>query len=164
MDHRAKEHTFSQAYHQNKITSWLDRGGDINVTSFSKHGHTMLMTACIQNHEALTEELLRRGAAVDLKAGGKTALMHAATMGNARCVQLLLEAGADPLISADVDDSDYTENDGLTPLEMVELDIAHNGMRPRHQQIRHMLMERVDAAMAARGNPSGGGGSGGVRR
>ena len=44
-----KEHTFTQAYHMAQVTSWLDRGGDINVTSFSKQGCTLLMMACVQN-------------------------------------------------------------------------------------------------------------------
>ena len=33
------EHT--KIYERAKVTSWLDRGGDINNTSFSKQGHTL---------------------------------------------------------------------------------------------------------------------------
>ena len=128
------EYTLEQA------KNWLDRGGDINVTSFSKQGHTMLMMACLKDQADLVAELLsRKGVNIDMKSAGKTALIHAATMGNARCAQLLLEAGADPNIRADVDDSDFTENDGLTALEVVENDIARNGMRPRHRQLLLML-------------------------
>ena len=139
MDWRGWEHTFTQAYNEAKVTSWLDGGGDIETTGFSKLGHTMLQMAAIENHESLLGELLRRGAKADHKGrGGKTALMHAATFGNRGCVEKLLRAGADATIRADIDDSDFTENDGLTALEIVEADLRTH-VRPRLADIAHML-------------------------
>ena len=97
------------------------------------------MMACIQNHADLTRELCQRGADVNLKAGGKTALMHAAAKENPECVEILLGFGADASLRADVDDSEFTEYDGLTPLEMVEADVARNGMRPRSHVLLRLL-------------------------
>ena len=142
MDSMAKQHTFNQAYHMAKITSWLDQGGDVDCTSFSKLGHTMLQTACVENHEALVADLLRRGASVDFKGrGGKTALMHACIFGNQGCVQLCLRAGANPLVRSDVDDTDFTEYDGMTALEITEAEIQAKGARPRQIEIVRMLRE-----------------------
>jgi hypothetical protein len=53
-------------------------------------------------------------------------------------------------IRADIDDSDYTENDGLTALEMTQRDIERNGMRPRHRQLVQMLVEAEAAASRKR--------------
>ena len=133
---------YTKVYQLEKVRSWLDRGGDINATSFSKQGHTLLMMGCIENNAKLVAELCQRGADVNLKAGGKTALMHASVWGQPECAQLLLDAGADVRLRADVDDSDYTENDGLTALEMVEREIERNGMRPRHRRVLNMLSDR----------------------
>ena len=83
-------------YNASKIISWLDRGGDINVTSFSKRGLTLLMMACLDDDDKLVRELCSRGADVNLKAGGKTALMHCAVVGSAACGKLVLEYGGDP--------------------------------------------------------------------
>ena len=69
--------------------------------------------------------------------------MFAATFGTPRCAQHLLDAGADVHVRADQDDSDFTENDGLTALEIVENEIARNGMRPRHRALMLMLQERA---------------------
>ena len=140
MDHLAKKGPFEEAYFKAKVVSWLERGGDINETRLWKEGHTLLMIACIQNHEALCAELLQRGAALDMKGkGGKTALMHAAIHGNKGCVDMLLQAGARANIRADVDDSDFTEFDGLTARECVEEQLRITGKRPRLPEIVHML-------------------------
>ena len=155
MDSMAKEHTFSQAYHMSKITSWLDRGGDVNETSFSKQGHTFLMQACVQNHEALVCELIRRGADLDYKGRvGKTALILAATFGNDGCVSQLLRAGANPLLRVDEDDTEYTENDGMTALEIVEAEIKRDGCRPRTLAITRMLRDAASHQQHARAQQS----------
>lgn len=52
MDHTQKEHNFTQAYRSSQITSWLDRGGDINTTGLSKQGHTLLMVRTIVPYRA----------------------------------------------------------------------------------------------------------------
>ena len=154
MDHTQKEHLFTQAFKKVQITDWLDRGGDVNVTSFSKHGHTMLMMACIKDHADITAELVRRGADLNMKSGGKTALHHCAALGHPACARLLLEAGAKTDIRVDVDDSEFTENDGLTALEIVQNEIAEGGMRPRH---RDMLLVLQQHGASARPAPSNGG-------
>lgn len=128
------------AYSLETAKNWLDRGGDINVTSFSKQGHTLLMMACLRDQADLVAELLSRpGVNINLKVNGKTALHHAATMGNDQCAQLLLDAGADRHIRVDIDDSEFTENDGLTALEIVDNLIAREGMKPRQQRLQRML-------------------------
>ena len=66
-----------QAYQMAKLTSWLDRGGNIDDTRISPKGHSILITAVINNHESLVAELLKRGASVDIYAQGKTALHFA---------------------------------------------------------------------------------------
>ena len=140
MDHMQKEFTFTAAFQQACVTSWLDRGGDVNVTSFSKQGHTMLMMACVRNQEALVAELVRRGADLNLKSGGKTALHHCAGLGHPGPARILLEAGADIKLRVDVDDSEFTENDGKTALEIVQDEIAAGGMRPRHRDLLRLLL------------------------
>jgi ankyrin repeat protein len=115
---RMEQAEFTKAYRMEQVVNYLNRGGDVNVTSFSKQGHTLLMMACVEDHEKLTAELCRRGANVDLKArkrveylnsrptcsraaarfvcqtNGKTALMHAAVMGHPQCAQHLVDAGS----------------------------------------------------------------------
>lgn len=131
--------SYAHAYEMAKVVSWMDRGGDPNNTSFSKQGHTLLMTACVQNNPELVEAILKRGAAVDLKSGGKTALHHAVIFGHPKCVQLLLEHGADPHLRVDEDDSDFTSNDGLTSLEIIELEIEREGLRPYNRDCLRLL-------------------------
>ena len=135
----APSDNFAQAYHLEKVISWLDRGGNVNETRLSKKGHTLLISASIQNHEKAVAELLRRGADPNIKGGGKTALVHAVAMANRGCVELLLRGGARTDIRVDVDDSDYTENDGMSPLEIVEAELAGRGARPRMADIGRML-------------------------
>ena len=137
---------FSKAYHMAKVTSWLDRGGDINVTSFSKQGHTLLMMACIQDHPKLVEDLVcRPGLNLDMKANGKTAVMYAAIFGNFRCLAACLDAGARADIISDVDDSEFTEYDGLSALQMMEAEIAKEGMQPRNRKCLMLLQEATAA-------------------
>ena len=139
--------SYAHAYEMAKVVSWLDRGGDPN-TSFSNQGRgqTLLMTACSANNPELVEAILRRGATVDLKVGGKTALHYACIFGHPKCVQLLLEHGADPLLRVDQDDSDFTSNDGLTSLEIIELEIEREGLRPFNRDCLRLLQEYSDRA------------------
>lgn len=114
----------SQAYQQAKVLSWIDSCNDrkkaADDTRLDPSGHTFLIRACIENHESLVAELLKRGASLDLKAKGKTALHYACVFAQVNCAKLLLHAGADTRIRVDVDDSEYTECDGMTALEIVE--------------------------------------------
>ena len=108
-------------YAQRKIVDWLDRGGNINTTAMDKErGHSFLIAATINNNESLVAELLRRGAEVDLKAQGKAALHFAAVLGHASIAEYLIQYGASTSLRVDVDDTDYTECDGMTALEIVE--------------------------------------------
>ena len=134
-----------KAYSMTKVISWLDRGGDINVTSFNSRGLTILQMACFEDDAKLVAELCARGADVNLKAGGKTALMHCAVVGSPACGKLLLEYGADPHMRADVDDTDFTQYDGMTAQEMLEQEIAQFGMRPRHRALLVALQQYAGA-------------------
>jgi len=61
------------------------------------YGQTALMAAISQRHAAVVEELLKRGAEVDLGAtSGFTPLMYAAQQGDAAITRMLLGAGAKP--------------------------------------------------------------------
>ena len=170
---KGNELEFAKAYHMEKVTSWLDRGGDINVTSFSKQGHTLLMMSCINGHDKLCAELCRRGADVNLKTNGKvrplrhistrcrgaypytarlscpqTALMLAAVFGRPQCALDIVNAGADVHLRSDVDDSEYTEYDGMTALEMIEHEIEVEGMKPNNLRVLQLLRERTAKAPA----------------
>ena len=105
------------------------------------------MMAAINNHAELVQELVRRGADLDMKAGGKNALHFAATFGHPKCAQALLDGGASPGIRVDVDDTEFTENDGLTALEIVEADISRYGQRPRQSELRRMLLGASGASV-----------------
>ena len=139
---------YSKAYEFAKVTSWLDRNGDINTTHLSSSGHTLLMLATMCDHEALVAELLKRGAKTDIKANGKAALHLAATMGHPKCMKLLLEYGADAALRVDIDDTEFTENDGLSSLEIIEKSAEETGMKPRHHDCRRMLLEALAAKRA----------------
>ena len=139
---------FTKAYKMDKVICWLNRGGDVNCTSFSTQGHSILMTACVQDHAELTAELLRRGANPDTKTNGKTALHHAVKMGHPKCVKLLLEAGADPLIRVDVDNSEFTENDGMSALEIIQSDIELEGLRPQNRDCLKLVSQYTEEALA----------------
>ena len=134
---------YSKAYEFSKVTSWLDRNGDINATHMTASGHTLLMVATMSDHDALVQELLQRGAKVDMKVNGKAALHLAATMGHPKCMRLLLDYGADPNLRVDIDDAEFTENDGLSALEIIEKGVAATGMKPRHYDCLRMLQEAV---------------------
>ena len=155
MDHMAKEHTFTQALQTTKITSWIDRGGDVNSTAFSRLGHTLLQMAVIDNHDNLVGELLHRGADADSRGrGGKTSLMIAAKFGHAKCVEHLLRAGARADLRAAEDDTDFTEHDGLTALEIVAAETSTKGVKPRFSDITRMLSEAERLQQARRARPS----------
>ena len=155
MNATQKQNAFTEMYKKEQITSWLDRGGDVNVTSFSKHGHTMLMMACISDHKEIVAELIRRGADLNLKSGGKTALHHCAGLGHPGPARLLLEAGARTDLRVDIDDSEFTENDGLTALEIVHNEIAEGGLRPRYRDLLRLLEQYDPQAAALRSGGQG---------
>ena len=104
----------TQQYQLAKVNAFLDRGGDPNCTTISPLGHTILVTACINNHECLVAELVRRGAKLDVKAKGKTALHYACLLAHPNCAKILLDGGARTDIRVDQDDTDFTEADGMT--------------------------------------------------
>ena len=140
---------FGKMYHMSKVLDWIDRGGDVNVTSFSKQGLTLLMMACIEDHGQLCGELIKRNADVNMKANGKTALMHSAVHGTPDCTRhLLSRKDIDVHIRSDVDDSDFTSMDGMTALEMIEEEITREGMKPRNKAVLDMLRERVHGTVA----------------
>lgn len=103
-----------------KVLSWLDRGGDINCTTVSRLGFTLLIEACVNNHECLVSELVKRGADINMKAKGKTALHYSVLLVHPNCAKPLLDAGARTDIRVDIDDSDFTEADGMSAVEIVE--------------------------------------------
>ena len=84
-----------------KVFQLLDQGLNVNVTfpqdesEFS--GMTVLMVASLHGYSELVEQLIKRGADVNLKRYvGDTALMLAARTGNVKTVNALLRAGANP--------------------------------------------------------------------
>jgi ankyrin repeat protein len=84
-----------------KVLQLLDHGLNVNVTfppdesEFS--GMTVLMVASLHDYPELVEELIKRGADVNVKRYvGDTTLMFAARTGNVKTVNALLRAGANP--------------------------------------------------------------------
>ncbi|HEV8428170.1 MAG TPA: ankyrin repeat domain-containing protein [Pyrinomonadaceae bacterium] len=84
-----------------KVLRLLDNGLNVNVSfppdesEFS--GMTVLMVASLHGYAELVEELIKRGANVNLKRYvGDTSLMFAARTGNVKTVNALLRAGANP--------------------------------------------------------------------
>ena len=84
-----------------KVVQLLDNGLNVNV-SFPRDesefsGMTALMVSSRHGYPELVEELIKRGADVNLKRYvGDTALMFAAGTGNVKTVDALLRAGANP--------------------------------------------------------------------
>lgn len=134
--------TPTQQYEQEKVLSWLNtHAKEINTTAMSDKGHTFLIMACISNNESLVYQLVNRGAALDIKAKGKTALHYACLLGHVQCAKHLLDAGADLSVRVDIDDSDYTECDGMTCLEIVidKQITSRDPLRARLAEIERML-------------------------
>jgi uncharacterized protein len=78
------------------VRALLSSKADPNAKE-ANYGQTALMAAISQRHAAVVEELLRRGAEVDLGAtSGFTPLMYAAQQGDAAITGILLNAGAKP--------------------------------------------------------------------
>ena len=92
--------------------------------------------------------LLARGADPNQKAGGKSALHFAAILGHSNAVKLLLLYGASTTFRVDEDDTDYTECDGLTALEIVEekIEFARDPLRERLAESREMLIKAAAEA------------------
>ena len=127
-----------------KVLSWLNRGGDIDDGRMDKvRGHTFLMQATVSNNEDLAAELLRRGASVDIKAQGKTALHLAAVLGHSSIARMLLEYGASPSLRVDVDDTDYTECDGMTALEIAieKAQFARDPLKERLLEMQRLMQK-----------------------
>src|SRR5579872_4245316 len=74
-------------------------GADLNAPG-GVNGWTPLMHAVHTNQPGSVEALLNKGANVDLRADGTTALIMAAGYGYARIVNILLQHGADPKATA----------------------------------------------------------------
>jgi len=78
------------------VRALLSAKADPNAKE-ENYGHTALMAAVTQKHTAVVEELLRRGAEVDLGAiSGFTPLMYAAQQTDADITRILIGAGAKP--------------------------------------------------------------------
>ena len=143
-----------------KVTDWLNRGSAgryIRAVDDPRYkdqagdharGHTFLMQAVISNNEELVAALLARGADPNQKAGGKSALHFAAILGHSNAVKLLLLYGASTTLRVDEDDTDYTECDGLTALEIVEekIEFARDPLRERLAESREMLIKAAAEA------------------
>ena len=74
-----------------RIKSWFDEGVDVNETTLT----TKLTSASAQGHKYAVKFLLERGADVNKKDKGDTALIWASRGGYKEVVQLLLDHGAD---------------------------------------------------------------------
>lgn len=82
-----------------KIRELAASGADLNAPG-GVNGWTPLMHAVHTNQPGSVRTLLDKGAAVDLHAGGTTALIMAAGYGYTDIVRILLEHGADPKATA----------------------------------------------------------------
>ena len=93
------------------------------------------------NHETLVTELLKRGAAVNIYAQGKTALHFAVLLGHSNCSALLLRHGADASLRVAEDDSEWTECDGMTPAEIIaeKVQFARDPLRERYCEMQQQL-------------------------
>ena len=77
-----------------QVTSWLDRGVDVNSTSPS--GHSLLMIAARTGQRELVSLLVSRRANVRQRsAQGDTALMMASLVGDLDIIRTLITAGAE---------------------------------------------------------------------
>jgi hypothetical protein len=82
-----------------KIDKLAASGADVDAPG-GVNGWTPLMHAVHTNQPGSVEALLNKGAAVDLHAGGTTALIMAAGYGYTDIVKILLRHGADPHAAA----------------------------------------------------------------
>jgi len=133
-----------QEYALAKTKDWLDAGGDINCTTVTAMGHTLLIKACIDNHEVLVAELVKRGAKLDIKAKGKSALHFCCLLTHPSCAKPLLDAGARLDIRVDEDDTEFTECDGMTAMEIVEEKLL--GSRDPEASRLHVLKRMLQDA------------------
>ena len=107
-------HRSAQRGELQKVVKWLNKGGVVGaLCSFPSAGGrpsttTLLQTAAANGHMAMVNELLKRGASVDLQTRlGVTPLMAAAYYGHLSIVLRLLQHSADP---------DLQDTDGGTAL------------------------------------------------
>ncbi|KIW11455.1 hypothetical protein PV08_10755 [Exophiala spinifera] len=106
----------------NVLATLMDHGADINAPSLPA-----LPAASSRGHKEVVQLLLERGAHIDAKAIGETALMGASLGGYQEIVKTLLDHGADP---------NLVDNTGNTALLMV------SGTRHEHVEIVKMLIDR----------------------
>lgn len=92
------------------IYNALQAGQDANVESPS--GHNALSIAAIEDRPHLIKLLLDHGADVDRVSHSASALIYATSLNQSRCVEELLNAGADPRV---------TSTDGKTALHYAAL-------------------------------------------
>ena len=95
------------------LTSWLNASNAHHVDSRDAKGRTLLMLAVAVGQRALVQELIRRGASLDVKQRqGTTALMFACYAGDIGLVKALLVAKAK---------LDPADNRGLSALHYARL-------------------------------------------
>lgn len=93
-------HTAIENKKNEAIQYLIAKGADVNIATVN--GTTCLMNAASQNMQTTVELLLKAKADPDahfLKSHNETALMRAAKGGNIAVARILLEHGADPLLS-----------------------------------------------------------------
>ena len=125
--------------HAGLVVHLLEAGADTSRVTGS--GIHCLAAAVSARREAVVRTLLSHGVAADLRfAGGNTALILAAALGEVRIAEALLEAGADANAGDDV---------GATPLHAVAQYAFDGGERANARALFDLLLRR-GARMDAR--------------
>ena len=96
-DERTLLHTAAATGRFDIVEAFLAHGAEVVVNSSDEDGWTPLMSAASSGHDGVVQRLLDCGAQVGQGNSGKrTALHYAASKGQLRVLQILLEAGARP--------------------------------------------------------------------